>query len=492
MTIRRLLFASAALTLFSLPALAASKPAPAPDPETPARLESLQRAVNDLNAQLQQVKAAQSAADNSAALSDLKRSTSDQYTDLSGQIAQVGKGAAKVSLDNSRLTVASADGRFSLSLRSLVQFDYGYFAQGKNPASVDLNSGSNFRRAQLGVAGTAWRDWSYNFTYDFGGNGVEKNGYIYYAYVQYDGLAPFHARVGAMTPFLGIEDSTGSGDLLFLERASAQDVARNIAGSPGREGIDLFAQGDTYLLSVSYTGKKTTDAATFDAQQAFVGRASWLAINDADVKWLLDAGATYVFKLPDAAANTATSNVFSFSNGPELAVDSTKTINTGNLDASKVNQYEIETALEYDGLYTQGGWDRYQIIRRSSLPNPDFSGWYAQAAYSLTGETHSYDPTTASFRNLRPAHPLGEGGWGAFEITARYSDLDLDFQPLKSAAAGGVPGGKQDVWTVGLNWYPTSGIKFQADYYNIRANHVNAPANNISADAIGIRSQISF
>ena len=243
MTIRRLFLASAALALFSLPALAASKPAPTPDPETAARLESLQRAVNDLNAQLQQVKAAQSAADNSAALSDLKRSTSDQYTDLSGQIAQVGKGAPKVSLDNSRLTVASADGRFSLSLRSLVQFDYGYFAQGKNPASVDLNSGSNFRRAQLGVAGTAWRDWSYNFTYDFGGNGVEKNGYIYYAYVQYDGLAPFHARVGAMTPFLGIEDSTGSGDLLFLERASAQDVARNIAGSPGREGIDLFAPG---------------------------------------------------------------------------------------------------------------------------------------------------------------------------------------------------------------------------------------------------------
>ena len=73
--------------------------------------------------------------------------------------------------------------------------------------------------------------------------------------------------------------TTGSGDLLFLERASAQDVSRNIAGGPGREGIDLFAQGDNYLVSVSYTGKKTTDAATFDAQQALVSRGSWLAIN---------------------------------------------------------------------------------------------------------------------------------------------------------------------------------------------------------------------
>ena len=46
-------------------------------------------------------------------------------------------------------TIASADGNFTFALRSLMQFDYGYFAQGKNPATVDLNSGSNFRRAQI-------------------------------------------------------------------------------------------------------------------------------------------------------------------------------------------------------------------------------------------------------------------------------------------------------------------------------------------------------
>jgi phosphate-selective porin OprO and OprP len=490
---RSFLLAGAALAVMAAPALAASS-----STVTQADIQALQRTVADLNNQVQELKRAQlqeqsqASSDTSAALTDLKRSTSDQYVDLNNQIANADKDKPKVSLDNGRFSVASSDGRFSVSLRSLVQFDEGYFSQGKNPASVDLNSGSNFRRAQLGVVGTAWRDWAYNFTYDFGGNGVEKNGYIYYAYIEYTGLAPFHARIGALTPFLGIEDSTGSGDLMFLERASAQDVARNIAGSPGREGIDLFAQGNTYLLSVSYTGKKTTDAATFDAQQALVARASWLAVDDSDVKWLLDAGATYVFKLPDAAANTATSNVFSFSNGPELAVDSSKTVNTGNLDASKVNQYDLETAFEYDGLYAQGGWDHYQIIRRTSLPNPDFSGWYAQASYSLTGESHSYDPTTASFRNLRPAHPVGEGGWGAWEIAARYSNLDLDYQPLKSTALGGVPGGDQNVWTLGVNWYPTNGLKFQFDYYNIQVAHVNAPANDISANAFGARGQLSF
>ena len=187
--------------------------------------------------------------------------------------------------------------------------------------------------------------WSYNFTYDFGSNGVKKNGYIYYAYIEYAGLAPFHARIGALTPFVGLEDATGSGDLLFLERASAQDASRNIAGAPGREGIDLFAQGDSNLLSVSYTGKKTTNAATFDEQQALVGRATWLAIYQPDVKWLLDAGGSYVFKLPDAAANTDTANLFQHQQRSGTGSGSPRPSIPGNIDASKVDQYELKPHL---------------------------------------------------------------------------------------------------------------------------------------------------
>lgn len=452
------------------------------------KVGALEQQSRSAEQQLAAIEAVQNRDASSAAAIDPSGGPSNDYKDSNGRL----NSQPSVTLDDGNFTVVSPSGAFSLSLKSLVQFDYGYFAQGEHPSSVDLNSGSNFRRAQIGVAGTAWRDWSYNFTYDFGGNGVEKNGYIYYAYIEYTGLAPFHARVGAMTPFLGMEDSTGSGDLLFLERASAQDVSRNIAGGPGREGIDLFGQGNNYLLSVSYTGKKTGDAATFGAQEALVGRASWLAVSQQDFKLLLDAGGTYLFKLAQAAPNTYTSNFLSLSNGTELAVDSTKTVNTGNIDASKANQYELESALEYDGLYAQGGWDHYQIIRRTDLPNPSFSGWYAQASYSLTGETHGYDPTTASFRNLQPANPLESGGWGAWEIAARYSNIDLDYQPLKSTAVGGVPGGNQNVWTIGLNWYPTNGLKFQLDYFNIRVSHANAPANDISADAVGIRSQLSF
>ena len=479
------LLAGAALAAFSVPALAQNSSQANSDP----KIGALEQRLRDLEQQLAEIKAAEPQNDPGAPLADLKRSTSDQYKDLSDRL----NNRPAVRLDDGRFAIASPTGDFSLSLRSLVQFDYGYFAQGKNPASVDLNSGSNFRRAQIGLVGTAWRDWSYNFTYDFGGNGVEKSGYIYYAYLEYDGLKPFAIRAGAMTPFLAIEDATGSGDLQFLERPSSVDIARNIAGAPGREGVEAFVQGDTYLVSLAYTGKKATDAATFDSQEALVGRTSWLVVSDSDTKLLLDADFTHVFRLADTSPNTTAPNVFSFSNGSELAVDASKTVNTGNIDAGAVTEFGFESAAEYAGFYAQGGWFRYSVTRHTALPDPDFSGWYAQASYSLTGEQHPYDPTTASFRSLRPSHPLGTpGGWGAWEVTARYSNIDLDFMPFAATAAGGIVGGQQNVWNVGVNWYPTNGLRFMVDYYNIHVDHVNAPANDISANAIGIRSQVSF
>ena len=162
------LLAGAALAALAAPAFAADKKqplAPQPDP----RIGILEQELRDIKLQLAEIKGAHTdQPDYGAAVLDLKRSTSDQYADLNTQLAA----QTKTSLPNGRLSFASADGAFTLALRSLVQFDYGYFAQGKNPPSVDLSSGSNFRRAQIGVQGTAWRDWSYNFTYDFGGIGA--------------------------------------------------------------------------------------------------------------------------------------------------------------------------------------------------------------------------------------------------------------------------------------------------------------------------------
>src|SRR6202012_1800139 len=109
-----------------------------------------------------------------------------------------------------------------------------------------------------------------------------------------------------------------------------------------------------------------------------------LALNGPDYKLLLDADLTHVFKPADTVAGSVSAttvlNAVSFGNGPELAVDSTKTVTTPSFDAKSVREFGFETAGEYDALYDQGGWFHYGLPRRNpAIINPDFSGWYALA-----------------------------------------------------------------------------------------------------------------
>lgn len=446
------------------------------------RVDELARQLRDVQRQLNELKTASSGSNDVAAL---RQSTAAQFS----QLRKKTDAQTRVSMPNGRLTAVSADGAFSLALRGTVQFDAGYFSQGRNPPGVDLNSGTNFRRAQFGFVGMAWRDWSYNFTYDFGGSGTEKSGYLYRAYIEYDGLTPVGFRVGAFSAYDSMEDATGGANLALMERPTAVTIARSIGAGSGREGAEVFAQGERYLVSLALTGGKTGDAATFDEQQAMVGRVAWLALDSSDVRWLLNVDATHVFKLADVTAGPAASGVIALSAGPELSIDGTRTVDTGLLDAQHVTEFGMETGVELGRLFGQGGWFHYNVERRSAVPNPDFQGWYAMATWSLSGETRPYDSVTASFHGLVPAAPLGKNGFGAWEVVARYSNMNLEFMP---GQVGGVAGGTQNIWSLGLNWYPNQTVRFLLDYNNIRVSHANVPANDISANAIALRSQIAF
>src|SRR5262249_53668112 len=140
--IASLALAGAASITLTPPALAAG------DAATKAKIEKLESEIQSLTAEGQ----------------DLKRSTSNQYADTQKQRAQ----DTRVTIDNGRPTVASADGKFSASIRGLAQFDTAYYMQDGSarnlPAAYgpDLSSGANFRRVYLGVQGKAFGDWSYN------------------------------------------------------------------------------------------------------------------------------------------------------------------------------------------------------------------------------------------------------------------------------------------------------------------------------------------
>jgi phosphate-selective porin OprO/OprP len=416
------------------------------------------------------------------------------------------------SFANGRPTITSADGRFSLALRTLGQYDIAYYMQGARAALLspangpDLSSGGNFRRVYLGVQGALFGDWSYNFNYDFGGSGgTETPGHIQSVYIQYDGLKPFGVRIGAFPPSANLDDNTAPADTPFLERTSPADLARNIAGGDGRDAASIFYAGERLYGAVSYTGDKIQDSGVFDEQQALLGRLSWLLYATEDVKALASVNGTYVFKVADSVPGANDVRPITLSDPPELTVDNTGTrlVSTGSLNGENVGQWGVEGALQWKSMYTQAGYFGYSVDQRAALPSYDFNGWYAAATFVLTGESRTYNSATASFTNPKPRIPfsLSGGGWGAWEVAGRYSDLDLNDNPGvlgQPLPAGGLRGGSQRIWTAALNWYPNNALKFGLQYQNVTIGRIGTFQGTPNADVgqtyntIALRSQISF
>jgi phosphate-selective porin OprO/OprP len=415
-----------------------------------------------------------------------------------------------------RPTITSPDGRFSMAIRILGQFDLAYYDQAdaaRNLAAAngpDLSSGANFRRAQIGLQGKLFGDWSYFFNTEFGGsNGFESQGRIQTLYIQYDGLKPWAFRIGAYPPPAGLEDGTSSADTIFLERTAPSDILRNAMGGDGRDAASVMYTGEEFFAALSWTGAKVADAATFDEQNAVLARIADSFYSDADSRFVLSASAGYIFKVADTTSAVLSPRSFTVSSAPELTVDSTgaKLVSTGAIDTNHVFIWGAEAGGQWKSLYAQGGYFQYTIDQRlAGAPTLDFDGWYAQASWVITGENKGYNTTNGAFVPPKPRIPFSfaGGGWGAWELAARYSDVNLDDNAGVAGLPvplGGIRGGDQRIFTLGLNWYPNSSMRFLLDWQNIKIDRlgtipgppiVNNTQVGQTINAYSLRSQISL
>jgi phosphate-selective porin OprO/OprP len=463
----------------------ASTGALAARPSSQTQIDLLQQQIDALNAQV----------------ADLKRSTSDEYADVARAQANQPKSDVSVSLKNGRPSFKSTDGAFSLDIRALVQFDTAYYADSHTPVGVDFSSGSNFRRARLGVQGVLFSDWSYQFIYDFGGSGSEGST-VSSAYIQYDGLGPVHWKIGAYATPESFDDTTSASDLLFLERAQPTDLARSIAGSDGRDGTTVFAYDDSYFAAISYTGDLVQDTGVFDEQQAVVARAAYRLFQGVDSNFAIGADSTYLFKAADTAAGPGSPKALRLRERPELNVDDNniRLIDTGTIDASRLWEWGVEAAGNWHNFYGQGGYFGFDVTRRASaLPDPSFEGWYAQASWVLTGESKPYVASTGSYGLPKPhnAFSFDHTGIGAWELAARYSVLDLNHDAGAAGlpmGADGVRGGEQKIWTVGLNWYPNAAVRLMLDYQHTDVSRLDPLGADIGAklDVVSLRTQFAL
>ena len=287
-------------------------------------------------------------------------------------------------------------------------------------------------------------DFDYNVLFEFGGAGVEDAGHIQELWLQYTGLKPFRFRVGAFPPSYGLEDQGSTNGSLFLERPAISDITRSVAGGDFREAGQLVASDNKrWFANVALTTRVvgvTNSAAlggapTFNQSFGGIARVAVLPLVGDDYLVHLGAHGSRVFNVADGGGpDVAITGRYpvQFRERPELRVDGTRLIDTGTINASHVNTVGAEVAAQKGPVMVQGEYERITVERlASALRNPHFTGWYVEGGWMLTGEHRRYNTGTFAFDGPTVDHPFDfrQGTYGAFELAARYSVTDLNYNP---------------------------------------------------------------
>ncbi len=505
-------------------------------PGSDAKLQAMQRQLDEMRVQAEKMRTGSAQQDPrltaiqqqleamAAQLAEMKTTQESASTDIA-TLKQAPSGSfVTPTLSSGKPAFASTDGRFTANIKAIMMFDTGkYFQKNNLPAAVtnrDLNEGSNFRRARIGLDGKLFRDFDYSFIYEFGGSGGEDPGRLYEASMTYTAIKPLRIKVGAFEPNIGLAAATSTGQMAILERPAPAEVARNVAAGDSRVGFQVsgngvFGEGDSGLAtrwfattaftgntisSISSAGSATTQP--FDEQTAWIGRIALAPYSTTDWQAHVGGNLQYVIQPNDSGAAAPSRYGVQLRDRPELRVDGTRLIDTGLIDARHVTVMGLEAAFQTGPFLIESEYFRYKVDRRITTvvvpTDPRFSGWYVQGSWILTNETRAYNPVEARFDGPKPTYNFNPeaGTWGAFEVAARYSMIDLNYRE----GAGGLPvlgavrGGEQGIGTLGVNWYLNPSMRIMLDYQRVKIDRLGPTGLHIGQtyNALAARGQVNF
>jgi len=442
---RTLLCASATALIFaSNPALAGQQMSME---EIQAQLQALSSQVQQLSKVVEQQNEVIKKQD--AALDQQKHASAEAISEAVANIQPAAGsgvvGDVKISMKPSP-KIESLDGKYSFQPFGRVHLDSTQF----NDDKFDHANNSNFRRARIGFKGNLGEDFKYKTELDFGGENVAFKEVT----LAYTGLENADIKVGHQKPSFGMEQNTSSNYLMFIERSGPT----NAFTRDEEIGLNVLGGGDNWSLSggvfnedAGNTGTGEDEDVTFDVR----GSVNVLGLANADTKNVLHLGAGYSHRKPTGSVR--------FRARPGTG-DGTRQVDTGSFSSvDSVGVYSAELAAVAGPLSFQGEYFNTDVSRSSGNQDADFDGYYAQAGWLITGESRPYKGKTGNFSRVKPKNPfsLKDGGWGAWEVLARYDNTDLN------DVGAGITGGEMSTTSVGLNWHLTDHVRVMANVIDV-------------------------
>ena len=382
-------------------------------------------------------------------------------------------------------------GDYELKIKALVQADANFFTG--DDATLSTADTFRFRRIRPTFEGSLGKLVGFRLTPEFAGNGSGEATSIIDAYIDLKFDPAYTLRAGKVKGPVGLERLQSGSALTFIERGYPTQLV------PNRDlGIQL--QGDVLGNTLNYTigwYNGVTDAGQVttrdgDNRKEFAGRlfAEPFKNQPGFLQGLgFGIGASTGEKRttagrPGALQSIGTQTIFQY--GTTVAPDGTHT-----RIAPQAYFYRNNFGLLAE--YTESKQElRNTPAAPGVVSNQEFTNtaWQVVTSYVLTGE----DSTFRGVTKPQNAFTIGGPGWGAFEVAARYGELDLDddiFTTGFASAATNVSEAKG--YGVGVNWYLNSNLKISADYNQSSfEGGAAAGADRKDEKAIFSRIQLSF
>lgn len=341
------------------------------------------------------------------------------------------------------LKVKSRDNGFEFNVGGRIQVDSGFYQDDR----IDHADGTELRRARLDVGGRIEKDWKFKLAYDFADNAVEDKS----AYIAYAGWPLATIKAGLYAQPFTLSEATSSLDSTFMEEPMLVSAFK----TDDRIGVGLESGGKEWSAQAGLFGegaKPNTVKGQEEANGAAL-RLTWAPALGKESLLHLGVGAVY------QTTNSDSKHEASFNARPEAHVGTQKMVKTGDIsDVSDWASYGLEFAAGQGPLSVEGEYVMTQVDRRAGFPNLKFSGYYGSVSWRITGESRPYEAESGSFGRIKPKENfnLEKGGWGAWEVAARYSNLDL--------TDNSVNGGEENNVTLGINWYLNPRLRLMANY----------------------------
>jgi phosphate-selective porin OprO and OprP len=357
--------------------------------------------------------------------------------------------------------------------------------------STNYEDKYEFRRMRLDVTAQVWKAWQLKAQYDFTDTGIAglRDAFIKYL-IDTDNVKG-SVTTGHYKEYIALEELTSSNDISFIERSLP--AAAFDATNGRRLGVGAsLAFYDKVTTSLGLFGR-SAGVATDDSVK-LTGRVTYSPLHNKVRAIHVGAGGSYITNFDNNQFSTNPRPEFDVGGGvrPYGQIDATTSPAFSVANADDGWRFGGEAAVVWGPWSAQGEYQILNINRRTG-EDLTFDGWYLMGSYLLTGESRQYKFEDGIFQNPKPSGVFGKGGWGAWELLVRYSNLDLFDTDLATCnlATAANNCGEEDNLTAGINWYPNQNLKFMANWIQV-LDFEGGRFDGMEPSAFALRAQAYF